>query len=465
VPVSADLGKSSGGDLLAQRTASFEPDLASAGAARRLLQDALEAADRLRWVDAGALALSEVVTNAALHAHTPFDVVIEVRTERLRVEVRDANPALPQQRRYDMRATTGRGLALVAAVTRECGVHSFGSHGKVVWFSLGDDAAEESTDDLLAAWDVDGDWERSEEVAPQTQEVVLEGMPATLWLATRQHHDAILRELVLYVAEHDDVQVALALADTARGRVSRAVVRAVEPAQHAGTARPALPEGHPAPLPAVPDSMTLLISVPRTSAPAYAALKAALDAGEQLAAAGKLLARPGLPEIVAVRDWVCEQVVSQLAGLSAAAWPGTAQRHFETAVNDTIDKAPWDDTLVRDADRGVVAADEANRIVAISRPLADLLGWDVDDLVGRRVVTLIPPRLREAHVAGFTRVLTTGEAHILGVPLVLPVLRADGSELPCRFLVERAPQSSDRSVYLAWIDADVEPQAAPSTGG
>ncbi len=442
--------------LLVQRAASYEPKLSCAGAARRLLTDALETADRPQWADAGALALSELVTNVALHAHTRFDVLIRVHAAHLSVEVRDGNPALPRDRRYDMRATTGRGLALVAAVTRDCGVRSLGSEGKVVWFWVGDEEPEQSADELLGAWDVDGAWDVLEHT-PSTREVTLCAMPATLWLAARQHHDAILRELVLYAAEHDDAQASLELADTARGLVSRAVQHAVEQAQAAGTARSAVPAGHPAPLPPVPESLLLTVTVPADIGPAYAALQDALDVGERLATAGKLLARPGLPEIVAVRTWVCEQVLSQLAELPATPWPGTAQRHFETAVNDIAHQHPWDDTSVRDSELGVIAADDANRIVAVSRPLARLLGWDVDDLVGRRVVTLIPHRMREAHVAGFSRVLTTGEAHILGVPLVLPVLHADGRELPCRFLVERAPHSSARSVYLAWIEADLEP--------
>ena len=99
-----------------------------------------------------------------------------------------------------------------------------------------------------------------------------------------------------------------------------------------------------------------------------------------------------------------------------------------------------------------MAADEANRIVAVSRPLAARLGWEVDDLVGRRVVALVPPQLREAHVAGFARHLATGEAHILDVPLTVPVLRADGSELTCRLLVQHLPAPSGRGLYLGWID-------------
>ena len=45
-----------------------------------------------------------------------------------------------------------------------------------------------------------------------------------------------------------------------------------------------------------------------------------------------------------------------------------------------------------------------------------------------------------------------GEAHVLGVPLELPVLRRDGSEVQCRFMVERAPVNPGRSVYMAWIE-------------
>jgi PAS domain S-box-containing protein len=45
--------------------------------------------------------------------------------------------------------------------------------------------------------------------------------------------------------------------------------------------------------------------------------------------------------------------------------------------------------------------------VAVTASLAESLGWAVEDLIGRRVVVLVPPELREAHIAGFTRHLTT----------------------------------------------------------
>lgn len=436
-----------GPSALLVESALFAPEPVSAGLARRLLHGALKRTDRLRWADAAELALSEVVTNAVLHAHTPFEVGIEVYPGTLRVLVRDGSPQLPEQRDYELPATTGRGMALVAAVTSACGVRHLGPGGKVVWFDVG----ERSEPSAEHSWEVD-----PPHLAPAQRnglaQVQLEQVPATLWLAARQHHDAMLRELLFHLAENDDLRLEIHPAEQAHALVSTAIQGAVDRSQQDGSARPAVPAGHPSPLPDVPDQLCVSFDVPTGMSGCFGALQDALDAAERLAIHGRLLMHPGLPEVVAVRDWVCEQVVAQLAGVAPAPWAGTAQEQFETVTHGRDeDDLGWDDSLVVSSLVGVIAADQANRIVAVSRPLADVLGWRPEDLVGRRLVTIIPPRLREAHVAGFTRHLTTGQAHLLGVPLTLPVLHADGSEVVCQFMVEQA-HHGNRAVYLAWID-------------
>ncbi len=151
-----------------------------------------------------------------------------------------------------------------------------------------------------------------------------------------------------------------------------------------------------------------------------------------------------------VTDLRQQCVQSQLAGGQPSRWPGTAAAHFTQHLDQTERRLDWDPTRVQESVR-VVAADEGNRIVAISRPLADLLGWPPEDLIGRRVVAINPPRFRQAHVAGFTRHLTTGEAHALGVHLTLPVLHADSTEFDCDFFIEAHRARSGRTIYLAWV--------------
>jgi PAS domain S-box-containing protein len=456
VVVTVDASGASG--LLAEHRQALPSDLSSPGAARQVLRMALGERGRGEWAENAELASSEVVTNAVLHAHSPITLTVRVYRDSVEVVVEDLNATPPSMRDYDSQATTGRGMGMVAALTSQCGVRPLPGGGKAVWFRVDDknsfaDPDGQSVDELMAAWEYAGDWDESEHVS-QGQAVVLRCMPATLWLAARQHHDALLRELALYRATRDGVTVDFVAADTARTRLSQCVEAAVARAQREGVARSPLPPGHPSPLPEVPDELDLTLSVPAEEGRVYAALQDALDQAEDLAVHGLLLARPGLPEIVAVRDWACEQVIAQLAGAPPLSWPGTAQERFEVETNDRPrpELPRWDATIVAGSARGVVAADDANRIIGISRPLAQLLGWEPDDLVGRRVVTIIPPRLREAHVAGFSAHLSTGQAHVLGVPLRLPALHADGTEIDCRYLVEAVPAAAGRSVYLAWIE-------------
>jgi PAS domain S-box-containing protein len=450
-------GRAQGVGITAEQEATFPPEPASTPAARRFLRLALRALGRERWAEDGELALSEVLTNAVLHANTPVTVTVLVRDEGVLVEVLDGSSSPPAAPGYGTTATTGRGMGLVAAVTSACGVRPVDG-GKVVWFRLEDrveePGREASADDVLAAWDFADGWDQEPSGVPGVRHVRLVDMPATLWLAARQHQDGLLRELALYCAAHDEVQVDLSAANEAHTAVSTAVSTHLRHADGEGLAVNPLPPGHPSPLPPVPERVDLDLEVAAGHGPAFAALQDALDVAERLAAGGRLLARPGLPEIVAVRDWVADQVIAQLAGAPPNPWPGTAQERFETAAppGPGPEPAHWDAGEVTDSSRGVVAADDANRIIAVSRPLARMLGWRVEDLVGRRVVTIIPPRLREAHVAGFSTHLSTGQAHVLGVPLRLPALHADGRELDCDYLVEAVPAGSGRSVYLAWIE-------------
>ena len=421
---------------------TFPPEPVSAREARGFLRSFLREQDRDDLLETAQVALSEIVTNSVLHAHTDVQVSAELLDDgSLRVEVSDSSPQLPAQRSYGEQATTGRGMQLVAAMTSDCGVLRRGPLGKTVWFEVrgGDDVEAVS-----AAWGV-------RPVAPPAADggtrIVLLGLPPTLWLAARQHHDAVLRELALYAQEHPQqapTPERFAQADRARGVVSAAVVAEVDRrARAAGSPEPVL-------LPRVEPPFDLSVEVSADAATTYAALQDTLDVAERLARAGALLARPGLPEIVAVRDWVCEQIIAQCSGVLPATWRGAAD-HLP-ALEPAPSPVEWDLREVVHSRGGAVAADDTNRILAVSRPLADALGWEVDDLVGRRIVALVPPALREAHVAGFSRHLTTGETRVLGVPVQLPVLRADGSVVTCDVLIEQRAAVAGRQLYVAHLD-------------
>ncbi|MYZ34028.1 ATP-binding protein [Streptomyces sp. SID4917] len=90
--------------------------------------------------DSAVLIVSELVSNAGLHAKVTPEQIIETRYFRssgaLRIEVHDGSPDRPWPRPADPEATDGRGLLLVDALADEWGVADRGGPGKVVWASL-----------------------------------------------------------------------------------------------------------------------------------------------------------------------------------------------------------------------------------------------------------------------------------------------------------------------------------------
>ncbi|MER5812745.1 ATP-binding protein [Streptomyces sp. NPDC002033] len=90
-------------------------------------------------IDRAALGVTELLSNVHRHAQPDkvCTVEIELRLGRLTVSVRDSDPRLPVLRQAGTLETSGRGLALVEAVSEAWGVRPQpDGPGKVVWFSL-----------------------------------------------------------------------------------------------------------------------------------------------------------------------------------------------------------------------------------------------------------------------------------------------------------------------------------------
>ena len=121
------------------RTASISlpPDPTSARACRRFLLDTLDEWDADQFADEALLLLSELVTNAVLHAGKAIDVEVQLERDILRVEVRDGDPRIPSVRQYSLLSGTGRGLALVAGTAKTWHAEPLpDTGGKRVWFEL-----------------------------------------------------------------------------------------------------------------------------------------------------------------------------------------------------------------------------------------------------------------------------------------------------------------------------------------
>jgi len=405
----------------------------SAGEARRLLRDALPGESSEEAVDAAALALSEIVTNALVHAGTPMRLRVILAPSAVRVELADGSVHLPLPRDYSQAAGTGRGLHLVTEVVDQWGAHH-DDYGKVVWFEI--------TDPLPPPGQPGATPQVPSARRPTSRSnvrVELTNVPLLMHAAWQEHAAGLLRELLLTRLEED----ASAIDEHAAASAAMSVLFEHVPA-------PELDEDPDAIMatavePGVSAEQVVLELTPEAAAD-FDVLDELLQIAVRQAEQGGLLSPPTQPEIGELRRWLCAQVRQQSAGGTPEAWvapignpPPPDPRTFH-----------WDPVSVNSSTRALVAADDTDQIVAVSPAALSLLGYDDPrDLVGSRLICIIPTRYHQAHIAGLTLHLASGRGPLLGSRVAVPILRADRTEQVLDLKIEARHLPDGRAVFVA----------------
>ncbi|HEX2849525.1 MAG TPA: ATP-binding protein [Acidimicrobiales bacterium] len=298
-------------DVTWSESARLPGDARSVGEARRFVRDALARRGEEQFTDDALLCVSEVVTNALLHAGGDLEVSVELRPGCLRIGVRDTS-AVPafgprglaaagdDDLPLESDATTGRGLLIVMAVASGVG-ETLDEHGKTVWFELSQSADEQAAssaryvvqEGLLPVVSLDGH-----------ARVRLLGVPPRVAVQTNTHLDTLAREARLHPS-----LTASRLADAVAGFRRRypTLDDAVAKARRAAAAGV--------------ERVDLDLDVDGDGPRLLEELGVLLAETEALAAAGGLLSRTPTPDVVTFRRWLLDQVVAQVAGGEARPYP------------------------------------------------------------------------------------------------------------------------------------------------
>jgi PAS domain S-box-containing protein len=415
------------------------PQPLSVARARSAVRGLLERGERGDLAETAVLLVSELVTNALLHAGTHIDLVARLGSDGVRVEVGDGSLHLPSRRRYAATAGTGRGLMMLDSMAADWGVRRR-RNGKVVWFELvggehGSSAAMRRNGDERPS--------AASGAAPGRARgavrVELRNLPLLLHVAWQEHAEALLREYLLAGLDDDtdrSIQVHAEATDAIavlEEHVPRSSV-AMDPEQ---LMRDAVEPNVSAARVDVP--------VPRASLTHFETLDRAIEAALDLAEAGLVLSPATQPEVQAFRQWLCGQVREQAAGAAPRPWAVPDEgRLAEVQARSGVLPADLG------TGRALVVADQSNTIVAVTVETALLLGYaGPADLVGMRIVAIIPERYRQAHVAGFTMYLLVGRRPLLDHVVRVPALRKDGSEVTIGLLVREHQGEQGEPLLLA----------------
>jgi PAS domain S-box-containing protein len=148
-------------------------------------------------------------------------------------------------------------------------------------------------------------------------------------------------------------------------------------------------------------------------------------------------------------------VILTIVLLTVLVWRGARSLH-------TADLERREAEEQRRADEGrfqAVAENTPDAIVTVSsdsvityfnRGAEAMFGYEMADIVGQQVTTLMPERYRRLHKEGMARYLATGETRVLGKTVELEGMRLDGSEFPLELSLS-SWSTSEGAFFIASI--------------
>jgi anti-sigma regulatory factor (Ser/Thr protein kinase) len=290
----------------------------SVGEARAWVVSQLRSLGREDLVDAARLGVSELVTNAILHADPPILLRLGGTPAHPRVEVHDHSGHPPTVRDMTdgerLLATIGRGLSIVATYSTTWGAET-SADGKVVWFEPAreEEVSEDGRPTDGEVFDMAGLAELLAEERPVEKgfRVRLLGMPVRVFAHFRLWYDELRRELRLLAMAHgSEYAVAQELTDLTvqvdrERRQARGVSRLDE----------AIRSGD--------DRVDLVYDCPASAATTMARLSVALTRADAFCREQGLLAASATPQLVQLWTWYLGEFERQARGEQPRPWPGS----------------------------------------------------------------------------------------------------------------------------------------------
>ena len=272
-------------------------------------------------VGSAELAVSELVTNALLHATPPIRLSVHGNADHPRFEVSDGSvaPPVPRPRGAvedldgdlgDHLSTIGRGLAIVAMSSVAWGAY-IQPEGKTVWFEPAAGLVEHPR--FLGEIHEDGTRGATPDVAPDAVTVRLLDFPVERYAAWLRHFRDLQRELRLLALAHE---ARYPLARELSGFLGKFADR-LRAVGGWGTPGSQVQEDGSVVLDVAPDIGELLHQMTRV-----------LDLADAFCRDERMLTPPTSAPNKELQEWLFGQVISQLDGHAPVPWgsQGTGTR-------------------------------------------------------------------------------------------------------------------------------------------
>lgn len=287
---------------------------AGLGQARAWVEQVCHEMGSPELVESAVLGVSEILSNAVLHARPPITLSLRGTTSHPRFEVGDHSatpPELPDldPPEDDLLLTFGRGLSMVAKVSVAWGADVVGDR-KVVWFVPRDEPTDDEGVQGVISIDLPLPPPRRG-VRKDVRSLVVRSVPLQIFRDAELHLRGLRRELRLLAIAHETTyplaaDLSLFLAEVGRALRSESR-RQIEAAFTTGA-----------------DLIDFEFQLPAAAGPEIAKFLALLTLADEFCRQERLLSLARSPEQVEFQEWFGNQCLLQLAGEPSMPWPGAS---------------------------------------------------------------------------------------------------------------------------------------------
>lgn len=264
-------------------------------------------------VECAEIGVSELVTNALLHAATPISVRVRGTREHPRVEVSDAStepPVLPGTEPLaleddDLLLTFGRGLDIVARCATAWGAE-IEDDGKVVWFNPASEFSEKEGVQGVITGVVDP--ESTSLSGKQWVPVVVRDLPLQSFQDFQVHYRELRREVrLLALAHEEDYPLASSLS-----HLFSSLDRVIREGIAADQLERTLASGH--------ETTDLRLQVPLSTVRTIDRFLELLDLADAFCRQERLLSLARTPQQREFQKWFLGEMVRQHQGAAPTGW-------------------------------------------------------------------------------------------------------------------------------------------------
>jgi len=293
--------------------------------ARRWVVQTCRDIGREDLVECAELGVSELVTNALLHATPPLTVRVRGTVEHPRVEVHDGSPEPPmmpsagEAEDDDLLLTFGRGLGIVARCATAWGV-DLEEDGKTIWFAPATQPGGDPVEGVVT-----GEPPVIErEPSPDELRIDIVGVPLRMFVEFQRHYRELRREVRLLALAHEtDYPLAKDLSELfgALERDLREGIGAdqIEQAISSGSA-----------------TADLHVAMPHPTAATIGRFIELLDLADAFCREKRLLSLARTPDQQRFQRWFLSEFVRQERGEVPLAWQDAAVSWTENENESTL---------------------------------------------------------------------------------------------------------------------------------